>query len=273
MDRLGRSYTFPSTQVRQTKAPKSRLQGVTEIRGPYYSVMGPTYLEDILEAQGQFIDGLKFAGGSLSLMPRERIKLITALAHRHGIYVNTGGWADQMLAKGPRFFDRYVTECKDLGFDVVELSNEFLKFREDDLMRLIRTVRNAGLKAKPEILFEVGRGTTNEHSDREEYDDLELLMKRAERCLEAGAYMILIESDGLTRNVPAWRTDVLAEIVGRLGLERTMFEAHEPNVFEWFIKNYGSKVNLYVNHSDSGHLERLRSGAPQGDWIQSSFSI
>lgn len=54
--------------------------------------------------------------------------------------------------------------------------------------------------------------------------------------------MILIESDGLTRNVPSWRTDVLSEIVGRLGLERTMFEADEPNVFEWFIRNYGSKV-------------------------------
>lgn len=31
------------------RPPKPRTSGVTEIRGPYYSAMGPRYLSDVLE--------------------------------------------------------------------------------------------------------------------------------------------------------------------------------------------------------------------------------
>lgn len=32
-----------------TRPPKPRKVGVTEIRGPYYSAMGKRYLEDVLD--------------------------------------------------------------------------------------------------------------------------------------------------------------------------------------------------------------------------------
>ena len=32
-----------------TRPPKPRKAGVTEIRGPYYSAMGKRYLKDVLE--------------------------------------------------------------------------------------------------------------------------------------------------------------------------------------------------------------------------------
>ena len=48
---------------------KPRQRGVTEIRGPYYSVMGKRYLSDVLETMDQYVDSLKFAGGSFTLMP------------------------------------------------------------------------------------------------------------------------------------------------------------------------------------------------------------
>ncbi|MGH2882082.1 MAG: phosphosulfolactate synthase, partial [Solirubrobacteraceae bacterium] len=35
------------------RPPKPRGRGVTEIRGPYYSVMGPRYLKDVLETMGE----------------------------------------------------------------------------------------------------------------------------------------------------------------------------------------------------------------------------
>ncbi|KAG6548067.1 hypothetical protein Mapa_010501 [Marchantia paleacea] len=259
-----RSYSFPPASFDRPEKP--RLHGVTEIRGPYFTVMGPRYLEDILETKGHFVDGLKFSGGSFSLMPKERVKRITALAHKHGIYVNTGGWAENMLKKGLPFFNEYVQECKDLGFDIVELGTDFLDLQEADLLRLIRLVKNAGLRAKPELVFEAGRiscgqpGQGKTAKVQEESQEFDVLIKRAERCLEAGADMIMVEAQGLTENVPSWRTDVLAEIIGRLGLERTMFEAHEPKVFEWFLNNYGPRVNLFVNHCDVVELENLRSG-------------
>jgi hypothetical protein len=51
------------------RTPKPRKNGVTEIRGPYYSVMGKRYLSDILETMSYHVDGLKFAGGSFTLFP------------------------------------------------------------------------------------------------------------------------------------------------------------------------------------------------------------
>ncbi len=83
---------------------------------------------------------------------------------------------------------------------------------------------------------------------------------QAKRFLEAGAYLIMIESEGITENVKTWRTDVAANIIDALGLERVMFEAADPEVFAWYIKNYGAEVNLFVDHSQIVQLECLRSG-------------
>jgi hypothetical protein len=40
---------------------KPRSSGLTEIRRPYYSVMGSRYLADVLETMGAYVDSLKFA--------------------------------------------------------------------------------------------------------------------------------------------------------------------------------------------------------------------
>jgi phosphosulfolactate synthase (CoM biosynthesis protein A) len=60
--------------------------------------------------------------------------------------------------------------------------------------------------------------------------------------------------------VKVWRTDVLAKIIGILGLEKVMFEAADPEVFAWYIKNYGPEVNLFLDHRQIVQLECLRSG-------------
>ena len=39
-----------------------------------------------------------------------------------------------------------------------------------------------------------------------------------------------------------------------------MFEAADPEVFGWYIKNYGPEVNVFVDHSQIVLLECLRSG-------------
>ncbi len=53
---------------------------------------------------------------------------------------------------------------------------------------------------------------------------------------------------------------VAANIIDALGLEKVMFEAADPEVFAWSIKNYGAEVNLFVDHSQIVQLECLRSG-------------
>ena len=61
--------------------------------------------------------------------------------------------------------------------------------------------------------------------------------------------MIMIESEGITENVATWRTDAVASLTAALSLEKVMFEAADPEVFAWYVKDYGPEVNLFVDHS------------------------
>ena len=123
-------------------------------------------------------------------------------------------------------------------------------------------VQKAGLKAKPEVGIQFGAGgaTGAAELETEGTRDPEWAISRVKRFVDAGAYMIIIESEGITENVKAWRTDVVAKIINSLGLEKPMFEAADADVFSWYIKNYGAEVNLFVDHSQIVQLECLRSG-------------
>jgi phosphosulfolactate synthase (CoM biosynthesis protein A) len=50
-------------------------------------------------------------------------------------------------------------------------------------------------------------------------------------------------------------------IACELGLEKVMFEAADPEVFGWYIKNCGPQVSLVVDDSQIVRLECLRHGA------------
>jgi len=255
----GRAFRFIRMNERESKPRKC---GITEIRGPYYTPMGRRYLEDVLETMGDHVDALKFAGGSFSLMPRTALTQLITLCHDHGVEVSTGGFIEYVLTQGRDAVQSYITECKELGFDIIEISCGFVTIPTDDWLRLIEKVQQAGLKAKPEIGIQFGAGGATAVSElaAEGTRDPEWAIRQAERFIAAGAYLIMIESEGITENVSEWRTDVVARIIDRLGLANVMFEAADPDVFAWYLKNYGAEVNLFVDHSQIVQLECTRRG-------------
>jgi phosphosulfolactate synthase (CoM biosynthesis protein A) len=255
----GRAFPFLRLNDRESKP---RKRGVTEIRGPYYTPMGKRYLEDILETMGEYVDILKFAGGSFSLMPRKAVKELIDLCHKYDVKVDTGGFIEHVLTQGNEAVDRYIDECRRIGFDIVEISSGFLSVPADDLVRLTEKVRKAGMKAKAEVGIQFGAGGASsvEELEAEGQGDVDWAVMRARKHLDAGAYMIMIESEGITEQVKTWRTDVMARFIRELGTEKTMFEAADPEVFGWYIKNYGPEMNLFIDHSQIVLLESLRAG-------------
>jgi len=252
---------FPFLEVNERQR-KPRSTGVTEIRGPYYTPMGRHYLEDVLETMGEYVDTLKFAGGSFTLMPRAAVAGLLELCHRHHVLVSTGGFLERVLSHGAQAADRYIRECRELGFDIIEISCGFITIPVGDWIRLIEKVQQAGLRAKPEVGIQFGAGgaTKAEELEAEGTRDPQWCIKLAQAFLSAGAYQIMIESEGITESVRTWRTDVPARIVDALGLDKVMFEAADPDVFSWYVRNYGPEVNLFVDHSQIVQLECLRSG-------------
>ncbi len=254
-----RAFSFIDLNPRDKKP---RRVGITEIRGPYYTPMGKNYLQDILETMGEYVDSLKFAGGSFSLMPRKSVRELIDLCHSHQVMVSTGGFIEHVLTKGPDVVDRYIGECRDIGFDIIEISAGFITIPTAAILRLIKKVSDAGMKAKPEIGIQFGAGGASRVSELESEGtkDPAWAIIQARQYLDHGAYMIMIESEGITESVSAWRTDAPPKFINALGLEHIMFEAADPDVFAWYVQNYGPEINLFVDHSQIVQLECLRAG-------------
>ena len=257
----GTQRSFPFLRINEREL-KPRKRGLTEIRGPYYSVVSRRYLEDLFEMMGAYVDSLKFAGGSFALMPERAVKGIVDLCHKHDVLVSTGGFIERVLVQGGDAVRKYVAECKKLGFDIIEISAGFVSIPTDDWLRLIELVRKSGLKAIPEVGIQFGAGgaTAAAELQAEGTRDPSWAIAQAKRFLEAGAEILMIESEGITENADPWRTDVPARFIDELGMEKLMFEAADPDVFAWYIKNYGADVNLFVDHSQIVQLECLRAG-------------
>ncbi|EXJ96091.1 cysteine sulfinate desulfinase [Capronia coronata CBS 617.96] len=246
------------------RTPKPRTKGVTEIRGPYYSVYGKRHLQDVLETMGHHVDGLKFAGGSFSLMPESAVRELVDLAHEYDVYVSTGGWMEHILTQpdANTVVEKYLRKCKDIGFDVIELSSGFLSFPPDDWLRLVDKVHSMGLKAKPELGIQFGAGgdTAAEDLEAAGTSDPSKVINLGKKFIEAGVERMMIESEGITENVKSWRTDVIQAILRDLPQEKVMFEAADPPVFNWYVREFGIDVNLFVDHSQIVQLTCLRSG-------------
>src|SRR5437667_9824329 len=111
--------SFPFLRINERKA-KPRTRGLTEIRGPYYSVVGRRYLEDLFELVGEYVDSLKFAGGSFALMPETAVRNIIELCHHHNVLISTGGFLETVLVQGSDAVGQVVAECKKLVSHIIE---------------------------------------------------------------------------------------------------------------------------------------------------------
>jgi phosphosulfolactate synthase (CoM biosynthesis protein A) len=232
--------------------PKPRKSGVIEIRGPYYAPTTIGYVKDLLEMWGDYIDGFKFAGGSMRLLSVDMVKRILKVCHDHDVYVSTGGFIERIIVQGPDAVDRYLEECKSLGFDVVEISSGLAPIPLDDKVEIIKQVKRRGMMAKPEISLMIGAGAgTHVAGYKPKLRGVDDLMKETRAHLKAGAQIMMLESEGITEDLPPnkWRTDVVKKLVSEFGFKSWMFESSDPPVFKWYLKNFGSNVNLFIDHS------------------------
>lgn len=184
-------------------------------------------------------------------------RLDTVLGHMHSI----GAHASGVAARGS-VLTVIADAVAEFGPDHILLalrSSEHANWQERGL---VKHIQRAGLKAKPEVGIQFGAGgaTTPAELEQEGTRDVGYAINLARRCPDAGAYMIMIESGGITEEVTTWRTDVVATIARELGLEIVMFEAADPGAFGWYVKNDGPEANLFIDHSQIVQLECLRRG-------------
>jgi len=118
-------------------------------------------------------------------------------------------------------------------------------------VRLVARVQEAELAPKPEFGIQFGAGGDTEAGELESMgtSDPSRAINIAWRFVDMGVERMMIESEGITENVRQWRTDVIQAILRELPMDKVMFEAAEPKVFNWYIREFGVDVNLFVDHS------------------------
>src|SRR5713101_531886 len=231
---------------------KPRKTGIIEIRGPYYTPISLGYLNDLLDDWSEYVDGYKFAGGSMRLLSREKVKQILKTCHAHQVYVSTGGFVERVIVQGKKAVDHYLQECKELGFDLIEISSGLAPIPLDDKIAIVKQVQRMGMKPKPEVSMMIGAGAgTHIAGYKTKMRSFQDFADEVEMHLDAGAHIIMIESEGLTEDLPPekWRKDVIKKLVDRFGYKTFMFEASDPPVFKWYLTTFGKNVNLFIDHS------------------------
>ncbi|MDE1856576.1 MAG: phosphosulfolactate synthase [Candidatus Micrarchaeota archaeon] len=243
---------------------KPRKKGITEIRVPYYAATPTiTYISDLLDAWGDYFDGMKFACGTMRLMDRGKVKKIIDLCHDHDVYVSTGGFVERVLVQGKKAVDRYFEGCRELGYDVVEISSGFVRVSMEDRLAMVEKVRDLGMKPKPEISMMIGAGAgTHIVGYKTRMKTMGEFFDEAKAYLKSGAEIIMVESEGLTEDLPPnkWRLDVIRKLVKEFGYNRWMFEAADPEVFKWYYKNVGRDANLFIDHTQVVEFNAWRLG-------------
>lgn len=244
---------------------KPRKSGIIEIRGPYYTPITYGYLNDILDDWGEYIDGYKFAGGSMRLLWRERVRQILRICHNHQVYVSTGGFIERVIVQGSEAVDQYLRECKLLGFDVVEVSSGLAQIPSEDKFDIVKQVQRLGMKAKPEVSMMLGAGAgthVSEYQEKMKMRDFDDFVNEVDTYIRTGVEMIMVESEGLTEDLPPqkWRKDVIAGLVERFGYGKFMFEASDPAVFKWYLTTIGKEVNLFIDHSQIVEFMAWKTG-------------
>lgn len=252
---------LPGLTVNQRQG-RPRSTGITEVRGPYYTVAGPRYLEDLFEIGGPYIDWLKIPGPAIALMPRPALTRIAEISHAAEVKLSAGGLIEKVVTQGPQAVEQYFDALPDLGFDVVEVSAGMIALPASDYLRLVERAARTGLTVKAEVGIQFGAGGTSSENalEAEGQGSVSHAIALGRDALSAGADFVILESEGVTESVRSWRTDVPAALAAAIGLDRVMFEAADPRVFEWYIKNFGPEVNLFVDHSQALLLESVRSG-------------
>ena len=242
---------------------KPRTTGIIEFRGPYYTPVTLGYLTALLDDWGDYVDGFKFAGGSMRLLSRDKTRKMIDVCHKHNVYVSTGGFVERVIAQGPEAVDKYLDECKSLEFDMVEVSSGLAPIKLADKVAIVKQVQRLGMKAKPEVSMMIGAGAgTHISGYKTKMRTFMDVVKETQAHLDAGARTLMLESEGITEDLPParWRKDVVKKLVEKFGYHTWMFEASDPPVFKWYLKSFGRDVNLFIDHSQIVEFNAWRLG-------------
>ncbi len=211
-----------------------------------------------MAAAAQCIDIVKLGWATPRLFPEAFIKDKIQLYRDSGILVGNGGTLLEIAFQQGKV-EQFLSYCKTLGLELIEVSNGVVPIRPEQKAEIIRRACAMGFSVSAEI----GR--------KEPAEDRRLSLPdrvaEARRDLEAGAQYVIIEAREGGKNLGVYdesgglKEDMARYLAEEIGIENIMFEAPEKNQQAELIMLFGRDVNLgNIRPEDIISLETLRRG-------------
>lgn len=243
------------------RTQKPRKKGLTLALDIGYSVR---QTEDFCEAASGYTDIVKLGWGTSYVTQQLEKKL--GVYSRYDIPVYFGGTLFEAYILRDQL-DDYTELLKKFGIRYVEVSNGTIWLSEKRKLDIIRR-----LSEEFTVLSEVGSKNPNDIIPPYKWVNM------IKNELEAGAWKVICEAResgtvGVFRPNGEVRSGLIDEITDQIPAENLVFEAPQKEQQVWFIKKFGSNVNLgNIRPSEVISVETLRLGL-RSDTLFDFYSI
>jgi phosphosulfolactate synthase len=238
-----------------TKPRKSGLTMIVDWGLP------PRGQEDLLDMSGHFIDLAKIAVGSVRVYEERQLREKLEIYRHHGVRSFIGGGIIERLfaLDGPDALPPFFAEARRVGFDVVEISDNYITLDRDERFRQIRLALDAGLAVFGEI------GSKHGHTGAD------FLIDQANDCFAAGAEMVIVEGYELVEDGRP-KSAFIAQLQSKLDFSRALFELPGPwisginpaevnDLKKFLLAQFGPDVSIgNVLPEDAFETEMSRQG-------------
>jgi phosphosulfolactate synthase len=226
-----RSSFFPADVPRVTRP---RSTGVTHV----LDRLVPLHASE-LGYIAPYIDVAKMGWGLPLLMARGTIRDRIKTFHEFSIEVSTGGTLLEYAVTHDRV-PQFMDESRELGFDLIEISNGIIELSQAQIDRLVKAAEDRSI----EYFIEVGKKDPHyQLSLKETIDQIGHALSLHPRKVivesrESGRGVGIFDSDG------AIKWDWVRSIVAEHPIESLIFEAPQELQQVQLLRELGSDVNL-----------------------------
>jgi phosphosulfolactate synthase len=228
---------------------KPRNNGITLVLDKGFSVRET---EDFIESSSAHTDIVKLGWGTACVTANLERKL--DVYKSAGIPVYFGGTLFEAYVLRNEL-DKYLRVLDKYSIGYVEVSNGTIWLSEEKKIAIIRE-----LTKNFTVLSEVGSKNPNEIIPPYKW------VKSIQAEIDAGAWKIITEACesgtvGVFRPNGEVRSGLIDEIADQISVEKLLFEAPQKEQQVWFIRKFGSNVNLgNIAPNEVISLETLRLG-------------
>ena len=228
---------------------KSRENGLTMMMDKGLSLK---QTEDFLSSNHQHTDIIKLGFGTSILTPNiaEKIKLY----QKNDMLVYAGGTLFEAFAIRNQL-DDYKKYMNDIGLTMVEISDGSMILDHDLKCKII-----SDFSKEFKVISEVGSKDANVEISSENW------LKLMRNEISAGSWKVIAEAReggniGIFDGNGGIKSELIDKITKGLATEKILWEAPKKHQQVWFIKKFGTNVNLgNIAHDEVIPLESLRLG-------------